>query len=140
MNDEAPAGAEGEGVSMAKPMYVRFEVPKEMVNQLYEVVEIARDSDNGKIAKGSNEVTKMVERGQAKFVVMAEDVVPPEVLAHMPMLCDEKEVPYGYVPSKQELGSAAGLTVPTSAVAVVKSGKAKARIDDLSGKLGQSKD
>ena len=125
---------------MAKPMFVRFEVPKEMVNQLYEVVEIARDSDNGKIAKGSNEVTKMVERGQARFVVMAEDVVPPEVLAHMPMLCDEKDVPYGYVPSKQELGSAAGLSVSTSAVAVVKSGKAKARIDDLSGKLGQLKE
>ena len=124
---------------MAKPMYVRFEVPKELVNQLYEVVEIARDSENGRIAKGSNEVTKVVERGQAKFVVMAEDVVPPEVLAHMPILCDEKEVGYGYVPSKQELGSAAGLSVPTSAVAVVQPGKAKARIDDLSGKLGQLK-
>jgi large subunit ribosomal protein L7Ae len=124
---------------MAKNLYVRFEVPKELVNQLYEVVEIARDSDNGKIAKGSNEVTKVVERGHAKFVVMAEDVVPEEVLAHMPMLCDEKEIPYGYVPSKQELGSAAGLTVPTSAVAVVQPGKAKARIDDLSGKLAQVK-
>lgn len=135
-----PMGVEGEGESMAKPMYVRFEVPKELVNQLYEVVEIARDSDNGKIAKGSNEVTKMVERGQAKFVVMAEDVVPPEVLAHMPMLCDEKEIAYGYVPSKQELGSAAGLSVPTSAVAVVQPGKARARIEDLTGKLGQVKD
>jgi large subunit ribosomal protein L7Ae len=124
---------------MAKPMYVRFEVPKELIDQLYEVVEIARDSENGKIAKGSNEVTKVVERGQARFVVMAEDVVPPEVLAHMPMLCDEKEIPYGYVPSKQELGSAAGLGVSTSAVAVVQPGKAKARIDDLSGKLGQLK-
>ena len=120
---------------MAKPMYVRFEVPKELTNQLYEVVEIARDSENGKIAKGSNEVTKVVERGQAKFVVMAEDVVPEEVLAHMPMLCDEKQVPYGYVPSKQELGSAAGLSVSTTSVAVVQSGKAKARIDDLSSKL-----
>jgi large subunit ribosomal protein L7Ae len=140
MNDEAPLGAEGEGESMAKAMYVRFEVPKELINQLYEVVEIARDSENGKIAKGSNEVTKVVERGHARFVVMAEDVVPPEVLAHMPMLCDEKEIPYGYVPSKQELGSAAGLSVSTSAVAVVKAGKARARIDDLSGKLGKVKD
>ncbi len=120
---------------MAKPMYVRFEVPKELVNQLYEVIEIARDSENGKIAKGSNEVTKVVERGQAKFVVMAEDVVPEEVLAHMPMLCDEKLVAYGYVPSKQELGSAAGLAVPTTSVAVVQPGKAKARIDDLTSKL-----
>jgi large subunit ribosomal protein L7Ae len=124
---------------MAKPMYVRYEVPKELVNQLYEVVELARDSENGKIAKGSNEVTKVVERGHAKFVVMAEDVVPEEVLAHMPILCDEKQVPYGYVPSKQELGTAAGLGVPTSTVAIVQPGKAKARVDDLSGKLAQVK-
>jgi len=124
---------------MARPMYVRFEVPKDLVNQLYEVVELARDSENGKIAKGSNEVTKVVERGQAKFVVMAEDVVPEEVLAHMPVLCDEKQVAYGYVPSKQELGSAAGLKVPTSTVAIVQPGKAKARIDDLSAKLTQVK-
>lgn len=124
---------------MARAMYVRFEVPKDLVNQLYEVVELARDSENGKIAKGSNEVTKVVERGQAKFVVMAEDVVPEEVLAHMPVLCDEKQVAYGYVPSKQELGSAAGLKVPTSTVAIVQPGKAKARIDDLSAKLTQVK-
>jgi large subunit ribosomal protein L7Ae len=124
---------------MGKPMYVRYEVPKELVNQLYEVVELARDSENGKIAKGSNEVTKVVERGHAKFVVMAEDVVPEEVLAHMPILCDEKQVPYGYVPSKQELGTAAGLGVPTSTVAIVQPGKAKARVDDLSGKLAQVK-
>ena len=124
---------------MARPMYVRFEVPKDLVNQLYEVVELARDSENGKIAKGSNEVTKVVERGQAKFVVMAEDVVPEEVLAHMPVLCDEKQVAYGYVPSKQELGSAAGLKVPTSTVAIVQPGKAKARIDDIVGKLAQVK-
>ncbi len=124
---------------MGKPMYVRYEVPKELVNQLYEVVELARDSENGKIAKGSNEVTKVVERGHAKFVVMAEDVVPEEVLAHMPILCDEKQVPYGYVPSKQELGTAAGLGVSTSTVAIVQPGKAKARVDDLSGKLAQVK-
>ncbi len=124
---------------MAKARYVRFEVPKDLVNQLYEVIELARDSENGKIAKGSNEVTKVVERGQAKFVVMAEDVVPEEVLAHMPVLCDEKLVPYGYVPSKQELGSAAGLSVPTSTVAIVQPGKAKARIDDLAAKLTQVK-
>ncbi len=47
---------------------------------------------------------------------------------------------YGYVPSKQELGSAAGLGVSTSAVAVVNTGKARARIDDLSGKIGQLKE
>src|SRR3989304_1406890 len=54
---------------MAKPIYVRFEVPKELTDKTYQVVEIARES--GKIRKGTNEVTKLVERGEAQFVVMA---------------------------------------------------------------------
>src|SRR3989304_138101 len=94
---------------MTKPMYVRFETPKELVDKTYQAVELVRDS--GKLRKGTNEVTKLVERGDAQFVVMAEDVQPEEVLAHMPLLCEEKGIPYAYVPSKQELGVAAGLGV-----------------------------
>ena len=82
---------------MAKAVYVKFEMPKELVDKAYDVVELARDS--GKLRKGTNEVTKIVERGEAQFVVMAEDVAPPEILMHMPALCEEKNVPYAYVPS-----------------------------------------
>ena len=123
---------------MAK-LFVKFEMPKDMGNQLYEAIELSRESDKGKIAKGSNEVTKMVERGVAKFVVMAEDTDPEEILAHLPLLCDEKNIPYGYVPSKSELGHAAGLKVPTASVAIVEPGKAKARVDELATKLAKHK-
>src|SRR2546426_763625 len=92
---------------MAKPMYVRFEMPKELVDKTYQSIELAKET--GKVRKGTNEVTKLVERGEAQFVVMAEDVQPEEILAHMPLLCEEKGVPYAYVPSKQELGVAVGL-------------------------------
>lgn len=118
---------------MAKPSYVRFEMPKDLVNAVYEAVETARDT--GKIHKGTNEVTKIVERGQAVLVVMAEDVQPEEILMHLPMLCDERGIPYAYVPSKKELGSAAGLNVATASVAVVKPGKAKNSIDGIIEKL-----
>ena len=92
-------------------IYVRFQAPKELQDLAYDLVEKARD--NGKISKGANEATKQVERGQAKLVVMAEDVTPEEVLAHMPILCEEKSIPYAYVQSKVELGSSAGLKVGT---------------------------
>lgn len=46
---------------MAKAMFVRFEMPKELSDKAYEIVEAARDT--GKIRKGTNEVTKLVERG-----------------------------------------------------------------------------
>ena len=74
------------------PMYVRFKVTKELESMAYELVERARDT--GKISKGTNETTKQVERGLAKLVIMAEDVSPEEILAHMPLLCEEKNIPY----------------------------------------------
>ncbi|TLZ72213.1 MAG: 50S ribosomal protein L7ae [Methanobacteriota archaeon] len=118
---------------MAKAIYVRFEVPKDLTDKIYQVVEVAKES--GKIRKGTNEVTKLVERGEAQFVVMAEDVQPEEILAHMPLLCEEKGVAYGYVPSKQELGVACGLGKATASIAVVDAGKAKPMMDDLANKL-----
>ena len=117
---------------MAKPIYVRFETPKELVDKAYQVVELARDS--GKLRKGTNEVTKLVERGEAQLVVMAEDVTPEEILAHMPLLCEEKAVPYAYVPSKQELGVAAGLGKATASCAILDPGKGKQMMDELAAK------
>jgi len=115
------------------PMYVKFQTPKEIQDLAYEIIEKARDT--GKISKGSNEATKQVERSQAKLVVMAEDVTPEEILAHMPVLCEEKNIPYAYVPSKEELGNAAGLHVGTAAIAVVNPGKDKAGIENITKKL-----
>jgi len=119
------------------PMYVRFKVPKELEDLAYELVEKAREK--GKISKGTNEATKQVERGQAKLVVMAEDVSPEEILAHMPLLCEEKNIPYTYVSSKQELGTAAGLSVATGAVAILSPGDGKNDLESLIKKLEEVK-
>ncbi|RLG16382.1 50S ribosomal protein L7ae [Nanoarchaeota archaeon] len=96
---------------------------KEFVEKVYELVELARGS--GKIKKGTNETTKAVERGIAKLVVIAEDVNPPEIVMHLPPLCKEKGIPFVKVPSKQDLGSAAGLEVAAASVAIVDAGEGK---------------
>lgn len=114
-------------------MYVRFQTPKDVQDLAYDLVEKARD--NGKISKGVNETTKQVERGQAKLVVMAEDVTPEEILAHMPILCEEKNIPYTYVPSKDELGKSAGLKVSTASVAILGLGKDKSGIENIVKKI-----
>ncbi len=110
-------------------MFVRFETPKELGTQIYETLEKARGT--GRVSKGANEVTKQVERGVAKFVIMAEDVSPEEILAHVPLLCEEKGIPYGYVPSKTELGASVGLPVGTAAAAIVDAGTAAEHVEDL---------
>ncbi len=94
----------------------------------YDIVEIARKS--GKIKKGTNEVTKLVERGFAKAIVYAADVNPKEIIMHLPLLAKEKGIPCFEVPSKEELGAAAGLTKPTAAVAITELGDAKNLLKD----------
>ena len=111
------------------PMYVRFEMPEDLVKKVYEALEKARDS--GKIKKGTNETTKTVERGEAKLVVMAMDASPEEILAHIPFLCEEKSTPYAYVPSKDELGRAVGMPVASASVAITDEGGAKTLVEEI---------
>ncbi len=121
-----------------KPMYVKFDVSRELADRIYEVVEAARDK--GDVQKGTNETTKAVERGNVKLVVMAEDVEPPEILAFLPPLCEEREVPYGYVPNKRELGSAAGIEVSAASVAVVNAGEAEEELEAVIAELEKIKE
>lgn len=100
-----------------------------MSEKAYEAIEVARKT--GKIKKGTNEVTKAVEKGKAKLAVVAEDVSPKEVIMHIPMLCKEKKIPCVIVKSKEELGAAAGMPVATAAVAIVEAGDAKDIISQL---------
>jgi len=98
-------------------------------DKVYEAIELAKTS--GKLRRGANEVTKALERGQAKLVAIAKDVSPKEIVMHIPLLAKEKGVPCFEVPSKEELGTAAGITIGTAAVVVVQEGEAKNLIKEL---------
>jgi len=115
---------------MARPIYVRFETPSELADKTLQLVQVA--SETGKIRVGTNEVTKSSERAEAKLIVMAEDVDPVEILIHVPMLCEEKRIPYVYVPKKLRLGQAAGLSKSAASVAIVEPGEAKGLLDEIS--------
>jgi len=103
-----------------------------------EAIEVARTS--GKIKKGTNEVTKALERGTARLVAYAKDVSPPEVVMHLPILAKEKGIPCIQVDSKEELGAAAGIKVPTSAIAVIAEGDAKKLVKELSADAKPAKE
>ena len=119
---------------MSKPFYVRFPVPKELTDAAYEVLSVVKSS--GKLRRGTNEVTKAVDRGIAKLVVIAEDVEPPEIVAHLPLLCEERKVPYVYVPSKKQLGVSTGIEVQASAACVVEAGDAADIIKEFTERVG----
>lgn len=102
---------------------------KQLVEKAYEAIEIAKTS--GKLKKGTNEVTKALEKGLAKLVVVAKDTSPAEIIMHLSPICKEKKVPLVTVPSKAELGTAAGMPIAASAVAIVQEGEAKNTIKQI---------
>ncbi len=116
--------------------YVDFEMPQELVPQLMELLSVAKDG--GKIKKGVNETTKSIERKSAQLVVLASDVTPEEVVIHIPMLCKEYGIPHAFLPTKKELGTAVGIQVGTSAVAVENAGAASEKLADILKKLPRS--
>jgi large subunit ribosomal protein L7Ae len=118
---------------MSKPFYVKFEVPQEVVDAAYEALHIANET--GQVRKGTNETTKAVERGTAKLVVIAEDVDPPEVVAHLPLICDERKIPYVFVPNKQKLGNSVGLDVYAAAACITELGEAASLIKEIATRI-----
>ena len=117
--------------------YVKFSMPKDLSDKVLQLLEAAKN--NGKLRKGTNETTKAVEKGQAKLVIMAEDVEPEEILMHLPVLCEEKKILYCYVSSKQELGRAAGIDVPSAAIGIVDAGDGKDLMKEVVKRLQELK-
>jgi len=124
-------------IQMAKPYYVKFETPEELISPIYEAIRVANES--GKVRKGTNEATKAIERGICKLVIIAEDVEPPEVVAHLPILCEEQGAAYAFVPSKQELGKALGIDITSAAAAILDSGDAQHIVDQVVSSVSKIK-
>ena len=55
---------------------------------------------------------------QNRIVVIAADISPIDVLSHLPILCEDKNVPYIYVKSRAEVGEACKTKRPTSCVLI----------------------
>lgn len=125
---------------MSKPYYATKypEVSKDVVNAVYEAVRVAKQS--GKVRKGTNETTKAIERGISKLVVIAEDVEPPEVVAHLPILCEERNAAFVFVPSKQQLGVSLGIDVGSAAATIIDAGEAQHIIEQVVTAMGGKKE
>ena len=114
---------------MSKLPFEVFDVPREIVDAAYEALRLALEVKG--VRRGTNEVTKAVERGIAKLVLIAKDVDPPEVVAHLPYLCKEKKIPFIFIEHKSELGKVVGLDVPAASACIVDPGEGKKFVDEI---------
>merc|ERR1711977_146781 len=79
---------------------------------------IKKATKTKQVLRGVKEVVKAVRKGTKGICVIAGNISPMDVISHLPILCEDNDVPYVYVRSKEDLG-AAGLTKrPTSCMLI----------------------
>ncbi|KAF3928722.1 hypothetical protein AA313_de0206723 [Arthrobotrys entomopaga] len=94
---------------MTEPNPKAFPLADQALSQ--QILDIIQQANNYRqLKKGANEATKTLNRGVSEFIVMAADTQPIEILLHLPLLCEDKNVPYVFVPSKIALGRACGVS------------------------------
>ena len=89
---------------------------KKLTKKLHKLVKKASAVKG--IRRGVKEVVKALRKNEKGLCIIAGDISPIDVISHIPTFCEEKEVDYIYVPSKQDLGAAASTKRPTSVVLV----------------------
>ncbi|CAL8400866.1 unnamed protein product [Boreogadus saida] len=70
------------------------------------------------IRRGVKEVQKFINKGEKGIVVLAGDTLPIDVYCHLPIMCEDRSLPYAYIPSKVDLGSSAGSKRPTCVILI----------------------
>ena len=111
------------------------EPSQELVTDALNLLE--RIKDIGKIRRGTNEVTKCIERGNANLIFIGVDTTPPEIIRHLPLLAKEKNVAYLEVPSSEVLGQSAGIDVPAASVAIEDAGSADNELKSIVERVKQ---
>merc|ERR1711953_82180 len=96
-------------------------------------------SNYSQLKKGANEATKALNRGISELIIMAADAEPIEILLHLPLLCEDKNVPYVFVPSKVALGRACGVSRPVISCSITtnEASQLKSTIDGMKIKIEQ---
>eukprot|EP01015_Nassula_variabilis_P007680 TRINITY_DN1594_c0_g1_i6.p1 TRINITY_DN1594_c0_g1~~TRINITY_DN1594_c0_g1_i6.p1 ORF type:complete len:135 (+),score=38.66 TRINITY_DN1594_c0_g1_i6:3-407(+) len=103
--------------NMSDPRVVPL-ADEELTSRILDLVQQA--ASMRQIKKGANEATKTLNRGISELIIMAADTEPLEIILHLPLLCEDKNVAYVFVPSKADLGKACGTTRNVISCSIIK--------------------
>lgn len=103
---------------MAKPFYQKFDMPDGLDTDALKLLEKVSKKNDKFVRKGTNETTKAIERSNAKLVYISLDVDPAEIVGYLPLLCEDKKIPYVYINHKKDLGKSCQLEINMASCAI----------------------
>ncbi|KAF7332216.1 JmjC domain-containing protein [Mycena kentingensis (nom. inval.)] len=103
---------------------------KKLLKKLHKTIKKA--SKARQVKRGVKEVVKGIRKGEKGLLILAGDINPIDIISHLPIMSEEAQIPYIFVPSKEELGNASSTKRPTSCVMVCPDGKKKGKTGEES--------
>lgn len=110
---------------IAKPM-----ASKKLCKKIYKCIKKA-SKQKTYLRNGLKDVQKYLRKGEEGLVVFAGDVFPVEIMCHLPIVCEDKNIPYCYTPSRQDLGAAMGVKRGSLMVLIKEHAEYKDLYDEL---------
>jgi H/ACA ribonucleoprotein complex subunit 2 len=77
---------------------------------------VKKSAGQKQFRRGIKECVKALRKGEKGIMIIAGNITPIDVISHMAILCEENDIPYIYVPTKEDLGTAGGSKRPTSCI------------------------
>ena len=93
-----------------------------------EVVKAIRKGEKGYVSKLM--LPSCMLNGHPSLLILAADITPIDIISHLPVMAEDANIPYVFVPSKEELGHASATKRPTSCVMVCPDQKKKSKPKD----------
>ncbi|XP_008202898.1 H/ACA ribonucleoprotein complex subunit 2-like protein [Nasonia vitripennis] len=114
---------------IASPM-----APKKLTKKIYKLIKKA-SKHKGYLRNGLKDVQKHIRKGETGLVIFAGDVYPIEIMCHLPVVCENKNIPYCYTPSRQDIGHALGVKRGSLMVLIKEHAEYKDSYDELKGAI-----
>ncbi|CAL1673555.1 unnamed protein product [Lasius platythorax] len=86
--------------AIAKPM-----ASKKLTKKIYKCIKKA-SKHKTYLRNGLKDVQKHLRKGETGLVVFAGDVYPIEIMCHLPIVCEDKNIPFCFTPSRLDIGTA----------------------------------
>lgn len=107
MDEEVESGVEALPTpnAIAQPL-----ADPKLTKKLFKVVKQAMEKK--KLHRGLKNVEKAIRKGGTGLCILAGDVTPIDIYCHIPIVCEDRNIPYCFVPSKRNIAASIGAKRP----------------------------